>query len=110
MTPDQMFLAIIAAEMGFAVLFLVIFMCLEICNGMYIRRCYAEAQLKEAERQANNPFAGMTLQVPGGQQQLAGAVAAAQATGETPAAPCAEEKCEDGCDACKAKHGGGQYL
>ena len=105
MTPELMFLAIIAAEMGFAVLFLVIFICLEICNGMYVRKCYAEAQLKEAERQATNPL-NLIMGAPGAQQQLAGAVAA----GEAPITSPCKEKCEGECDACKVKEKGGNYL
>ncbi len=107
MTPIEIFLAIIAAQLGFICLFLVVFIGMEVMNGMYVRKCYAEAQKKQAE-QAANPLAalGITLQ-PGqaGQQQLAGAVAAAEGL-----VPCETKECEGSCDACKATEKGGNYL
>ncbi len=106
MTPTEIFLAIIAAQLGFICLFLVIFIGMEVMNGMYVRRCYAEAQLKEAERAANNPLANLVLQsMPGGGQQLAAPPAAPEAP-----APCENKECkEGGCDACKVDTGG-NYL
>jgi hypothetical protein len=111
MTPTEIFLAIIAAEMGFTVLFLVVFVCMEIGNSNYVRKCFAEAQLKQAEA-ATNPLTNLIMSVQqagGADPRLAGAIAAAQ-SGEAPV-PCTEEKCDGTCDGCKAKaEGGGNYL
>lgn len=115
MTPTEIFLAIIACQLGFICLFLIAFLGMEVMNGMYVRKCHAEAQKLQAEAAANNPLAGLDLR----NIQLPGMVHASgqPAPGASPAAPTPCTKDEDGkckdctgeCKEVKAEEGG-NYL